>query len=92
MQSIEKSDNSGDVCEENADCSRGDINMVCKNNKCQCRTGMKYNSRAQECQVKIIKKKMFKLYALFYRFFWTLIVASLTTIAQFLMWLWMQQA
>ena len=56
MQSIEKSDNSGDFCEENADCSRGDINMVCKNNKCQCRTGMKYNSRAQECQVKIIKK------------------------------------
>ena len=51
MESTAKIDNSGKACEENADCSRGDINMVCKNSKCQCRTDMKYNSRAQECQV-----------------------------------------
>ena len=44
-------DNSGHACGQDSECFIDDINMVCKENRCQCKSDMKYNSIAQECQV-----------------------------------------
>merc|ERR1711915_530620 len=52
MENVTNIDRTGEKCYSNEACSKHDINLVCgPDNQCRCRKQMKYNPRAQECQI-----------------------------------------
>jgi len=52
MENSETKDRTGESCKITEDCSKHDLNLICgPNKKCRCKEQMKYNPRAQECQI-----------------------------------------
>ena len=55
METTVKTDKTtGQSCDSSQQCQEWskDINMVCQDFKCSCRRDMKFNNKAQECQVR----------------------------------------